>query len=130
MKVTKYARKNAKQLFRSCLVKGVLEETRVRSEIAVLLQQKPRAYLAIALHFQRLVKLYVAQRTARVQSATPLETGLADALKAHLTKRHGAGLDFQFEQNTRLIGGVRVQVGSDVYDGSVRARLDQLASQL
>ncbi|HOW63939.1 MAG TPA: F0F1 ATP synthase subunit delta [Candidatus Paceibacterota bacterium] len=130
MKITKYARKNARQLFRNCLVGGRLEETRVRQELDALLAQKPRSYLAIALHFQRLIKLHLADRTARVESAIPLEPGMADTLKARLTERHGPGLDFQFQHNSRLIGGLRVQVGSDVYDGSVRARLDQLAHQL
>ncbi len=37
-----------------------------------------------------------------------------------------AGLTISFAQNPALIGGLRIQVGSDVYDGSVRARLESL----
>ena len=32
-----------------------------------------------------------------------------------------------FSENAALIGGIRVQVGSDVFDGSVRSRLNSLA---
>jgi F-type H+-transporting ATPase subunit delta len=43
-----------------------------------------------------------------------------------LNRKYGAGLNIAFTQNPALLGGLRVQVGSDVYDGSVRARLDAL----
>jgi F-type H+-transporting ATPase subunit delta len=36
-------------------------------------------------------------------------------------------VDISFGQNPALIGGLRVKVGSDVYDGSVRAKLERLA---
>jgi F-type H+-transporting ATPase subunit delta len=47
-------------------------------------------------------------------------------VKATLTKRYGAGLSFTFAQNSALIGGMRIKVGSDVYDGSIQSRLAQL----
>jgi len=46
---------------------------------------------------------------------------------ASLTKRYGAGLNISFGVNPELIGGLRVKVGSDVFDGSVRSRLNALA---
>ena len=49
-----------------------------------------------------------------------------ESIKANLTKRYGPGLDVQFWVNPSLIGGLRVKVGSDVYDGSVKARLAEL----
>ena len=126
MKIAKQARREAKQLFRCCLVQGVLAEDRVRRVVQALLTQKPRKYLAIATHFKRLVQLDQERQTARVQSAVPLSTDQQTALKELLTRRYGAGLHWDFQNNPALIGGVRVQVGSDVYDGSVRARLDAL----
>jgi F-type H+-transporting ATPase subunit delta len=36
-------------------------------------------------------------------------------------------LNINFVQNPALIGGLRIKVGSDVYDGSVQARLNKLA---
>jgi F0F1-type ATP synthase delta subunit len=39
-------------------------------------------------------------------------------------------LNITFSQNAALIGGLRVKVGSDVYDGSVQARLNGLAESL
>ena len=45
---------------------------------------------------------------------------------ADLRKKYGKDLTFDFQTNPDLLGGMRVKVGSDVWDGSVRARLQQL----
>jgi F-type H+-transporting ATPase subunit delta len=85
--------------------------------------------LAIASHFARLVKLDVARRMARVDSAVPLSPALQETIRQNLASKYGTGLNISFVQNPALIGGVRVSVGSDVYDGSVQARLNALAER-
>ena len=54
---------------------------------------------------------------------------LGIGVQANLARKYGPGLTVSFNQNTDLIGGLRVQVGSDVYDGSIRARLAELADE-
>jgi F-type H+-transporting ATPase subunit delta len=44
-----------------------------------------------------------------------------------LSRIYGQGLNISFAQNPALLGGLRIKVGSDVYDGSVEARLQSLA---
>jgi len=129
MKISKRARRDAKQLFRSCVLDGLLDEGRVRQTVQQIIAQKPRGYLAILTHFQRLVKLDVARRTARIESAIQLPESLSTALQANLARSYGPGLTVSFAQKPDLIGGLRVQVGSDVYDGSIRARLAELADR-
>src|SRR5262245_41152310 len=126
MKISKQARRDAKQLFVGCKVNGVIDEQRVRQTLKAVVAAKPRGYVAILSHFQRLVKLDIDRRTAHVESATPLSEPLANSVKANLAARYGAGLNVGFGVNPALIGGLRVKVGSDVYDGSVRARLNDL----
>jgi F-type H+-transporting ATPase subunit delta len=126
MTSTKAARREAKQLFRSCLVNGLLDEDRVRGSIEQVLATKPRGYLAILGHFQRLVKLDLDRRSARVESAAPLDAPQEAAIRAGLERHHGPGLRISFAQNPALLGGVRIQVGSNVYDGTLRTRLDEL----
>jgi len=91
-----------------------------------MLAAKPRGYLAILSHFRRLVKLELDRRTARIESPVPLAEPQQAAIRANLTRRYGQGLVFAFSQNPGLIGGLRVQVGSDVFDGSIQARLREL----
>ncbi len=126
MKISKQERREAKELFRSCLADGLLSEERVRLALRRLLEAKPRGYLAIASHFQRLVKLALEQRTARIESAAPLPPDLQANVQAGLTRLYGPGLNVTFAQKPALIGGLRIKVGSDVYDGSVQARLAAL----
>jgi F-type H+-transporting ATPase subunit delta len=73
-----------------------------------------------------LVKLDIDRRNARVESVIALDEAQQNNVKSALTKRYGAGLNFTFQQNPALIGGMRIQVGSDVYDGSIQSRLAQL----
>ena len=126
MKISKQARRDAKELFRACTVNGLLDENRVRQSVQQVIQLKPRGYFAILSHFQRLVKLEVARRTAKIESAVVLPDSLRESVRGNLNRVYGAGLGIAFAENPSLIGGMRVQVGSDVFDGSVQARLAAL----
>jgi F-type H+-transporting ATPase subunit delta len=123
----KNARRGAKELFRSCVVNGLMDEGRVRQAVGLVLNAKPRGYSAILAHFQRLVKLDLDRRTGTVESAAPLPSDLQAGIQAGLTRLYGAGLQLSFARNPALLGGLRIKIGSDVYDGSVKARLDALA---
>lgn len=127
MKLSKQARRNAKQLFRSCAVTGLLDEGRVRQVVQQVIARKPRGYVAILSHFQRLVRLDLARRTAKIESAIELPEPMRSGVQTSLSRRYGPGLNVSYLQNAALVGGLRVQVGSDVFDGSVQARLAALA---
>lgn len=129
MKTSKQSRREAKELFRACLADGPLDENRVRAAVQQLVNLKPRGYLEILTHFYRLVKLDVERRAAKIESAVPLPEELQAAVQANLTRLYGPGLNISFSQNPALIGGLRIKVGSDVYDGSVQARLKALEEQ-
>ncbi len=126
MIASKYAKREATQLFRLCLVKGLMDENRVRQTVNRIASTRPHDYLGILSHFRRLVQLEVARRTAIIESAMPLPTDLQERLRSGLTRVYGPGLATLFSENAALIAGLRIRVGSDVYDGSVRARLATL----
>ncbi len=126
MKTNKRARREAKQLFRVCRVNGLLDGNRVRHVVQHVIAAGHRDCLAILSHFERLVKLDFARHTATIESATPLPADLQAAVEDGLMRRYGRGLTTAFAHRPALIGGMRIQVGSDVYDGSVRAGLAAL----
>lgn len=126
MKISKQAQRDARQLFRSCLVNGRLDENRVRQSVALLADKKPRGYVEILARLHRLVKLAQAERTAKVESAVAVAPDLQAEIRANLEKRYGTGLEISYVSNPALLGGLRVQVGSDLYDGSVKTRLENL----
>ena len=126
MKISKQARREAKELFRSCLVNGLLDDNKARQAVQQVTATKPRGYVAILSHFQRLVKLDLERRSAKIESAVPLSAELQASIQSSLGRVYGAGLNLSFVQNPSLIGGMRIKVGSDVYDGSIQARLAAL----
>jgi F-type H+-transporting ATPase subunit delta len=126
MKISKQARRGAKELFRSCLSNGLLDEDRVRQAVQRVISQRPRGYLGILSHLDRLLKLELARRRAKVESAKPISPALQSSIQSNLTRLYGPGLKISFAENPALIGGLRIHVGSDVYDGSVQSRLAAL----
>src|SRR5436190_1457694 len=129
MKISKKARRDAKGLFRGCRVNGQLDEQRVRQTVQLIVGQKPRGYVGILSHLARLVKFDIERRAARVESAVPLTAAQQGQVAANLTRRYGPGLNIAYSQNPSLLGGMRIKVGSDVYDGSIDSRLQALVNQ-
>jgi F-type H+-transporting ATPase subunit delta len=130
MKISKQSRRDAKTLISACRVNGLLDEGRVRNAVAQVIAQKPRGYVGTLKQFQRLVKLDIDRRTARVENAVETTPAQMAAIKANLEARYGAGLNLSFWLNPALIGGLRIKVGSDIYDGSVAGRLAEIKNSL
>jgi len=126
MKISKQALREARQLFCGCQVNGLLDQNRVRRAVALLIEKKPRGYVEILSRLYRLVKLDLEQHQARVESAAPLPADLQTNVANQIKKVYGAGAEIAFSRNPALIGGLRIQVGSDLYDGSVKTRLEKL----
>ena len=127
MKISKQARREAKQLFRSCQVDGQLDANRVRQSVQLLTEKKPRGYLGILHHLHRLVKLDEASRSARVESAVALSEAQQQSVRTSLGRLKNGEVTVEFSENTGLIGGMRVKIGDDVFDGSVKTRLASLS---
>ena len=129
MKVNRRTKRAARQLSRLCTVNGTLDEARVRVAARHLAGSPRRGAIALLQTFQRLVRLDRDRHTALVESAAPLGSALQEALRQDVARAYG-DVDTAFSENPALIGGIRIKVGSDIYDGSVRARLNALASRL
>ena len=127
MKITKQARREAKQLFRSCQVGGRMDAGRVRQAVGLLVEKKPRGFHGILQHLQRLVKLDEASRSARVESAVALTEAQQQSVRESLGRLKGGEVSVEFTENAGLIGGMRVKLGDDVFDGSVKTRLAGLS---
>ncbi len=130
MKISKEARRSSRQLFKACLVNGKLDDARVRDVVTKVSQAKPRSYMGILNSFSSLVRAELERQSAIVESATPLTADLQSSLKTSLSQKYGRELTLQFQTRPELLGGIRVKVGSDVWDGSVKARLEALQASL
>lgn len=84
----------------------------------------------IALQFHALVNARAGVSDAIVYSAFPIDAAQLAEVVAALEKRFGRKLDASVELQPELIGGVRVVVGDEVLDTSVKARLEQMKAAL
>jgi F-type H+-transporting ATPase subunit delta len=130
MKISKEARRNSRLLFRACLVNGKLDESRAKDVVGKVAAAKPRGYMGILQAFSSLVKMEIERQLAVVECATPLTNEMQANLKTSLSQKYGRDLTLDFQIRPELLGGIRVKVGSDVWDGSVKARLEALKASL
>lgn len=108
---------------------GMAQQT--RNFIAVLIRYDRLAGLdEIAAEFRREINERLGITAAKVTSARTLDEQERGDLEKKIAELTGGKVEAQFEEDSALIGGAVVQVGSTVYDGSVRGRLDRLREEL
>jgi F-type H+-transporting ATPase subunit delta len=128
MKISKVAGTTARRLFGLCQDGGRLDDAKLRKVFTSLIETKPRDYLAILSALQRLTRLELERRKVTVESAVELDEATRQRVVTGLAKQYGPDLVVQYQINPALIGGLRIRVGNDVFDGSVQGRLDRLAN--
>jgi F-type H+-transporting ATPase subunit delta len=117
------------------LVSTLIERTRVRPATAnflqVLLQNHRLADLSdINKAFLRELDRRADIVSAQVTTARPVPAQTQETLRARLGQLTGSNVRIQFAVDEDLIGGVVTRIGSTVYDGSVRGRLDQIKQRM
>jgi len=80
--------------------------------------------------FRRVANQRLGIVEVKIASATELAPPEREALKLQFQEVTGKQVEMEFHLDPDLVGGVRAQVGSTVYDGSVRGALDRFREQL
>ena len=127
MKISKAAAASARRLFGLCQTNGRLDESKLRTVVSRLIESKPRDYRAILVAIQRLTRLDLERRQVTVESAVNLDFASQQRILVGLANQYGPDLVVSYQITPALIGGLRIRVGNDVFDGSVKGRLDRLA---
>jgi F-type H+-transporting ATPase subunit delta len=103
----------------------------VRKVLGTLLEAGQLDQLGpILAELEQLVRPRAERRLARVTSAVPLTSEERAALQARVASKYGAALEFQFDVDASLIGGVLLRVGDQVIDGSVAGKLAAMRDRL
>jgi F-type H+-transporting ATPase subunit delta len=129
MKINKETRRLSKGLLRSSFTDGQLDDGRIRSIVKSLIEKKPRHYLKVLEAYKRLLRLEVEKRSATIETARKLDLDSGAEIITNLKRKYGSDLETRFVVNPELLGGMRLRVGSDVWDSSVRNRLQRLQQQ-
>lgn len=88
------------------------------------------AFADIASAYARLAADARGVASADVTTAARLTAGETDALKASLKRALGREVDVRTHENPDILGGLIVQVGSRMYDSSLRTKLDGLRTAM
>jgi len=130
MKINKETRQLSKELLRASFTEGRLDNGRIASLVISLIKKKPRNYIKVLEAYKRLLRLEVEKRSATIETATEVAPESSAQIVANLKRKYGSDLATRFVVNRELLGGMRIRVGSDVWDSSVRNRLHRLQQQL
>jgi F-type H+-transporting ATPase subunit delta len=127
MKISKVAAATARRLYGLCQVNGQLDDSKLRDLVTKVIAAQPRDYQAILAAIQRFARLEMARREVLVESAIALSPSESERIASGLAKDYGNNLSFRYQVDPTLLGGLKIKVGDDVLDGSVKGRLDRLA---
>ena len=130
MKLNKEIRQLSRRMVQASFTDGQLDAGRITSLVDSVIAEKPRNYVAVLKNYKRLLRLEVEKRRATIETASEVDPAIRSDIIANLKTKYGNDLSPEFKVDPQLLGGMRIRVGSDVWDSSVRNRLERLQHEL
>jgi F-type H+-transporting ATPase subunit delta len=117
----------AKQLFKLSVVNGVVSPEQVAGVLGWVEKTSPRRPVALLKAYHHRIALELAKSRAEVEHAGPVSDASLKQIEAAMTKRYARVVTASAKPNASLLAGLRVRVGSDVYESSVAGQLAKLS---
>lgn len=130
MKLNKEIRRLSRKMLQASFTDGQLDPGRIASLVDSVIAQKPRNYIDVLKNYKRLLRLEVEKRHATIETASEMDPAIRSEIVSNLKSKYGDDLATEFHVDPQLLGGMRIRVGNDVWDGSVRNRLQRLQHEL
>jgi F-type H+-transporting ATPase subunit delta len=130
MKLNKEIRQLSRKMIQASFTDNQLDRGRIASLVDSIIAQKPRNYVDVLKNYKRLLRLELEKRHATIETASEVDAAIRSEIEANLKSKYGNDLSTEFHVAPQLLGGMRIRVGSDVWDGSVRNRLERLQHEL
>ena len=111
-------------------VSGDARAEAVNLVLLMVRRGRPRAIGSMVEHFRALVRRHRGIALAEVRTALPLEDAQRDAVRDRLHELTGDEIEITEVVDESLIGGITVRIGDQLYDASVRNRLERLRARL
>ncbi len=128
MAADKQTKRLAKQLFKLSVVNGAVAPAQVEGVLGWIEKHSPRHPLALLRNYHRLVSAEIARSRALVEHAGPLNAATLRMIEIAMTRKYGRTISSVARPQPRLLAGLRVRVGSDVYESSVAGQLAALSA--
>ena len=130
MAANKKAQQLARQLFKLSLVDGRVSAERVTGVLGYIEKLQPAHPLAVLKAYHRFVATELAKSQAVVEHAGAVSDSVLQSIAASMTKKYGRAITASTLANPKLLAGLRVRVGDDVYESSVSGQLGALAASV
>lgn len=130
MAATKQTKLLAKQLFKLSVVDGEVSAERVAGVLGWVEKHAPRQSLALLKAYHHYIALELAKSRAVVEHAGQVGPATLAAIEAAMTKRYSRKVTAVAKPSPALLAGLRVRVGSDVFESSVAGQLAALSASV
>ncbi len=127
MRADKKTKLLAKQLFKLSVVNGAVSPEQVTGVLGYIEKNAPRQSLALLQLYHRAIAAELAKSNAVVEHAGPVSEATLQSIAAAMTKKYSRPVAASAKPNPKLLAGLRVRVGSDVYESTVAGQLATLS---
>ena len=117
----------AKQLFKLSVVNGVVSPEQVAGVLGWVEKTSPRRPVALLKAYHHRIAVELAKSRAEVEHAGPVTDATLKQIEAAMTRKYSRAITASAKPNPKLLAGLRVRVGSDVYESSVAGQLAKLS---
>lgn len=127
MRADKKTKALAKQLFKLSLVNGAVSPEQVTGVLGYIEKSAPRHALTLLKLYHRAISIEDARSQAVVEHAGPVTDATLRSIEAAMTRKYSRPVTASAKPNPQLLAGLRVRVGSDVYESTVAGQLANLS---
>lgn len=120
----------AKQIFKLSVVNGEVSADRVAGVLGWIGKTQPRHPLALLQLYHRHIANEVAKSRAVVEHAGQVGAATLASIEAAMTKKYARKVTAVAQPNAALLAGLRVRIGSDIYESSVAGQLAALSASV
>lgn len=127
MAASKQTKLLAKKLFKLSVVNGTVSPEQVTGVLGWIEKTQPRQTLSLLKAYHHRIALELAKSRAEIEHAGPVSDATLRMIEGAMTQRYKRVIAASAKPNSSLLAGLRVRVGSDVYESSVTSQLAALS---
>jgi F-type H+-transporting ATPase subunit delta len=127
MAANKQTKLLAKQLFKLSVVNGAVSPEQVAGVLGWIEKHQPRQSLALLKAYHHRIQIELAKSQAVVEHAGPVSDATLKQIESAMSKKYARPIAASAKPAPQLLAGLRVRVGSDVYESTVAGQLSSLS---
>jgi F-type H+-transporting ATPase subunit delta len=124
----KKAQQLARQLFKLSLVNGTVSAGQVAGALAYVEKHRPANPVLVLKNYQRLIARELAKSRALVDHAGPVAESILASIAGAFSQKYKRIITVSARHDARLIAGLRIRIGDDVYESSIASQLATLSA--